>query len=116
MVLESVVVLDLLTRPIAAYGEHSESIGGIVIVNALGAQVRPDLVDRLIELYCDWRTGCAEVQAAWERFRTASSGDRRIAFAAYLAALDREESACEFYARQVRVVAARCQPRAATAG
>jgi len=62
------------------------------------------LVDRLIELYCDWRTACAEVRAAYERFCRACASDRELAFAAYAAALDREESACEDYAGQVHVV------------
>lgn len=65
------------------------------------------LVDRLIELYCDWRTACAEVRAAYERFCRACGSDRRLAFAAYAAALDREESACEDYAGQIHVVQAR---------
>jgi hypothetical protein len=77
-------------------------------VNTRGAEVRPDLVDRMIELYCDWRSGCIEVQSAYERFREASSCDRASAFAAYTAALDREQSACESYAAQVRLIESRC--------
>lgn len=73
-------------------------------MSALGVRIRPDLVDRLMELYCDWRTGCAEVRAAYDRFLYASSPDRGAAFAAYTSALDREESACESYAEQVRLI------------
>jgi hypothetical protein len=62
----------------------------------------------MIELYCDWRTGCIEVQSAYERFRDASSWDRAAAFAAYTAALDREQSACESYAEQIRLIESRC--------
>jgi hypothetical protein len=72
------------------------------------AAVRPDLVDRLIELYCDWRTECAQVQAAYERFLGAEPDDRTLTFAAYAAALDREESACESYAAQIRLVQRSC--------
>jgi hypothetical protein len=43
----------------------------------------------MIELYCEWRTGCAEVQAAYERFLDAWASDRAAALAAYTAALDR---------------------------
>jgi len=64
------------------------------------------LVDRLIELYCDWRTACGEVRDAYERFCRACAADRELAFAAYAAALDREQSACEDYAGQIRVIAA----------
>ncbi len=70
-----------------------------------GSQVCPDLVDRLLELYCDWRTECTEVPAAYERFSSAPACDRELAFAAYGAALDREQSAAELYAAQVRLVA-----------
>jgi hypothetical protein len=74
----------------------------------VGIHIRRDVVDRLIELYCDWRTVCAEVRAAWKRFLDASASDRDIAFAAYCAALDREQSTSEEYARQVRLVESRC--------
>jgi hypothetical protein len=75
----------------------------------LGAEVHPDLlVDRMIEAYCDWRTDCAEVHAAYARFLEAPACDRAAAFAAYTAAVDREQCACETYARQVRLVASGC--------
>jgi hypothetical protein len=79
-------------------------------MNTMGAQVRPDLVDRMIEMYCDWRTECEAVQAAYDRFLDASSSDRAAAFAAYNAALDCEQSACEAYAAQIRVVESYCIP------
>jgi hypothetical protein len=66
--------------------------------------VRPDLVDMMMDLYCDWRTECAEVQAAYERFSAAPAADRDLAFAGYLAALDREESACDAYAEQLQLI------------
>jgi hypothetical protein len=75
---------------------------------ATSAEVRPDLVDRMIELYCDWRTDCAEVRAAYARFVDASASDRAGAFAAYMAALDREQCACESYAEQVRLISLGC--------
>lgn len=65
------------------------------------------LVDRLIDLYCDWRTACGEVRAAYERFCRARASDRELAFAAYAAALDREQSACEDYAGQIHVIESR---------
>lgn len=72
-------------------------------------QIRPELVDRLIELYCDWRVECADVQASYERFLDTPGPDRAVAFAAYFAALDREQSACDSYAEQVRLIQARCR-------
>jgi hypothetical protein len=75
----------------------------------VGVHIRRDVVDRMIELYCDWRTACAEVRAAYGRFLDAASGERTLAFAAYTAALDREQSTCEAYARQIRLVESRCR-------
>lgn len=99
LVLESILGLDLLSRPSPAYRDRVASVG---------ADIRPDLVDQLIELYCDWRTACAEVWAAYERFRDAPPSDRAMAFAVYAVALDQEESACGAYAAQIRLIQARC--------
>lgn len=85
-------------------------------MNAVSAEVRPALVDRMIELYCDWRTESAAVQAAYERFLDAMAPDRARAFAAYFAALDREESAADSYAAQVRLIEAHCAGRSVRAG
>jgi hypothetical protein len=74
----------------------------------MSAEIRADLVDRMIELYCDWRTGCWDVRAAYERFLEAPASERAVAFAAYMAALDREESACGAYAAQVQAIQSRC--------
>jgi hypothetical protein len=70
----------------------------------MSTQIRPDLVDRMIELYCDWRTACWDVRAAYDRFLETDAADRAVAFAAYTAALDREESACGAYAAQIRSI------------
>jgi hypothetical protein len=87
-------------RPATGHGEAGRSPG---------AQIHPDLVDRLLELYCDWRVECADVQASYERFLDTPPADRAAAFAAYFAALDREQSACDSYAEQVRLIQARCR-------
>ena len=76
--------------------------------HAPSVEIRPDLVDRMIDSYCDWRTGCAEVHAAYDRFCRAAPGDRALAFAAFAAALDREQCACESYAAHVRLLQALC--------
>jgi hypothetical protein len=69
------------------------------------AHIQPELVDRLIELYCDWRTECSSVRAAYEQFTAAPAGGRTLAYAVYGAALDREESAAAVYARELMRVA-----------
>jgi hypothetical protein len=79
-------------------------------MRTLDAQVRPEVIDRLIELYCDWREECAGVRAAYERCSTATADNRALAFAAYTAALDQEASASRSYEEQVNrlLSAARC--------
>ncbi len=71
----------------------------------MSAPVPAHVVDRLIELYCDWRSECWEVRSAYERFTAATADDRALAYAAYRAALDREESAADVYAEQMTRVA-----------
>ena len=66
----------------------------------LDGQVRPDAIDRLIELYCDWREECVGVHAAYERFSSAAADNRALAFVAYTAALDQEASASRSYEDQ----------------
>lgn len=74
--------------------------------------VHPLLVDRLMELYCDWRTECAAVRVAYELFADARDTERALAHAAYDAALDRERSAADAYEAQVRLITRRARPRA----
>jgi hypothetical protein len=86
------------------------------MATAVSAYVHPELVDQLIELYCDWRTECAELHAAYERFSAAPARDRAAAFEGYAAALDREEAACDAYAAQIRLVKSRCADEDEPAG
>jgi hypothetical protein len=67
----------------------------------LDPEVRPEVIDRLIELYCCWREECAGVHAAYERFSSAAADDRALTFAAYTAALDREAAASRSYEVQL---------------
>ena len=66
--------------------------------------VAPEIVDRLMAFYCDWREECLETHDAYERFKVAAPADRNLAFAAYEAALDREEAASALYAGQIRQI------------
>ena len=68
-------------------------------------EVGGSLGDRLIDLYVRWREECVAVDAAYERWTDAKREDRPAAFAAYSAALGREERAGEVYAELVRSVA-----------
>ena len=60
------------------------------------------LGDALIDLYVEWREECSEVHLAYERWHRAARADRTDAFAAYTAALDREERASDAYAAVIR--------------
>ena len=60
--------------------------------------------DAVIDLYVDWREECSTVRTAYERWRVASKDDRPGAFAAYNAALDREERASDIYAALIRKI------------
>jgi hypothetical protein len=60
------------------------------------------LGDALIDLYVEWREECSEVRLAYERWHQAARADRADAFAAYTAALDREERASDAYAAVIR--------------
>ena len=76
-------------------------------MNATSSGIRADLVDRMMELYCQWREECVRVQAAYEGFSSAVASDRKLAFAAYTAALDCERSASDAYAAQIRLISSR---------
>jgi hypothetical protein len=71
----------------------------------MSAVIQPEQVDRLIDLYCDWRTACSEVRAAYAQCTAVAAEERVLAYAVYGAALDREESAAGEYARQLIRVA-----------
>ncbi len=81
----------------------------------MSTRIRPETVDRMIELYCDWRSECSDVRAAYERFTGAPADERALAYAVYRAALDREECAADEYARQLMKVEHIARPRSAEA-
>jgi hypothetical protein len=58
------------------------------------AWLRTDFFDS----YVRWRKACEEVRLAYERWRTPESRDSGLTFAAYRAALDREEHAARVHA------------------
>jgi hypothetical protein len=61
-------------------------------------------VDGLLESYVSWREECQAVRLAYERWIASDRGERGLAYAAYLAVLDREEHAARTYARHVERV------------
>jgi hypothetical protein len=59
--------------------------------------MRERLVDEAFRHYLDWRDECALVAAAYRNWSSSSDSDSVLAFAVYVAALDREERAASQY-------------------
>ena len=62
-------------------------------------------IDDLLEGYVSWREACQAVWGAYERWVGSDRGERGLAYAAYLAALDGEERAARTYAHHTAHVA-----------
>ncbi len=57
------------------------------------------IIDAMMDRYVSWREACAAVEKSYRDWLSARSEDRAAAFAAYSAALDREERAAAEYQR-----------------
>jgi hypothetical protein len=58
-------------------------------------------IDELLQSYVSWREECHGVRLAYRRWVGASRAEGRRAYAAYVAALDREEHAARAYAGHI---------------
>jgi hypothetical protein len=58
-------------------------------------------IDALLEVYVAWREECEAVRQAYQSWAQSDRGHRRLAYAGYVAALDREEHAARTYADQI---------------
>jgi hypothetical protein len=58
-------------------------------------------IDALLEVYVSWREECNAVRQAYESWAGSDRGQRGLAYAGYVAALDREEHAARAYADQI---------------
>jgi hypothetical protein len=67
----------------------------------MSADVRTELIDELMEAYVEWREECAGLLQAYERWASVPATDRELAFAAYKAALDREQQASAVYSSRI---------------
>lgn len=54
-------------------------------------------VDAMIETYVEWCEECSGLEKAYERWTASGRAERRLAYAAYRAALEREEKAAAAY-------------------
>jgi hypothetical protein len=66
--------------------------------------LKDQLVDQLIELYVGWREASRTVWLAYQLWADADRGERKLAYAGYLAALDREQQTARVYAEQIESV------------
>lgn len=62
-------------------------------------------IDELLEGYVSWREACQAVWQAYERWTGSDRGERGLAYAAYLEALDGEEHTARTYAHHTERVA-----------
>ncbi|HEX5192027.1 MAG TPA: hypothetical protein VFW09_04430 [Solirubrobacteraceae bacterium] len=62
-------------------------------------------LDVLIDSYVEWREECTTVETAYARWARAERPRRALAYAAYRAALDREEKAADVYGLAVTELA-----------
>ena len=62
-----------------------------------GFTQRDPRIDALMDSYVEWREECETVETGYEQWTQSERCDRRLAYAAYRAALDREEKAAAVY-------------------
>ena len=65
---------------------------------------RRQYVDDMMDGYVSWRDACAAVAVSYENWKSSVRTDQKLAFSAYVAALDREEQAATAYERAVAQV------------
>jgi hypothetical protein len=82
-------------------------------VDRMSTQVRSQLVDVMMDVYVDWREECLALTKAYERWSSERVAERDLAFAAYRAALDREDRASAVYEDLVKSVERQLQRAAA---
>jgi hypothetical protein len=83
------------------------------------SQRRRRLVNDALDAYAGWRDQCSAVEVAYCHWAAAEGNEAAVWYNAYSAAVDREERACEHYARLMRrlgdLVAADLEPLAGLA-
>ena len=72
-----------------------------------GVDGSPWLQDEFLECYVHWRAACIAVRVSYDHWKDAEPDVERFAYAAHVAALDREERAADVY----RECAHRIAPR-----
>jgi hypothetical protein len=84
-----------------------EPSDGAVHVSALSdtnSAFARSAIDELFERYVSWHEECQAVRVAYRRWADSGRGERRLSYAVYLAALDREQVAASTFADHVERV------------
>ena len=68
-----------------------------VAYRSFAEAARERLIDEAFRHYLDWRDECAAVAAAYRNWASTAAAESALLFAAYVAALDREERAAVQY-------------------
>ncbi len=63
-------------------------------------------IDALLGLYVAWHEECNAVQHAYQSWAGSDRGELGLAYAGYVAALDREEHAARVYAERIATIRA----------
>ena len=72
----------------------------------MGKGLLDTVIDDVMDAYVEWREECAAVEYAYLRWTIAPPTDGALAFAAYVAAVDREDRASTAYAEVIQRAAA----------
>jgi hypothetical protein len=65
-------------------------------------------IDALLDVYVCWRAACRAVRRTYQLWAGSERGQADLAYADYVAALDREEQAARAYAHQIERVRRVC--------
>jgi hypothetical protein len=95
---------------------RTQSSGARRPTSRLELQPARRFVDQFLETYVSWRERCLDVEAGYVAWRGAERSDRGAAFAAYHAALDREQSAARTHERSIARLRAQCATRVGAGG
>ena len=68
----------------------------------MGKRIRDIVIDKAMDAYVEWREESAQVESAYRRWASAEPSDAALAFAAYVAALDREDRASICFEEVIR--------------
>ena len=73
----------------------------MTVVDRINTGVEEFVLDDVIDAYAEWHEQSLGVWLAYRRWSEAPPEDLQLRFAAYVAALDQEQRACDVYAATI---------------